>query len=223
MRKLLNILRSRLRRYQQKKYEKSLTESLSVNGINIFERFHLAMESVQCDYWLAFGTLLGAIRDNNFISYDTDIDVGVSIDTDFDKVESALRQFGFKKMRKIELYTTGNCQERGFELTFIQDNILIDIFVFDKIPGTNRIYTHTCLWDNDHFQYLSTVLRVITPFTGISKYNFLGIDVNVPSNYDEYLKAYYGEEYNKPDSNWTPRMSPAVEVVKDAIGILIPY
>ena len=101
MRKLLNILRSRLRRYQQKKYEKSLTESLSVNGINIFEKFHLAMESVQCDYWLAFGTLLGAIRDNNFISYDTDIDVGVSIDTDFDKVESALRQFGFKNMRKI--------------------------------------------------------------------------------------------------------------------------
>lgn len=41
-------------------------------------------------------------------------------------------------MRKIELYTTGNCQERGFELTFIQDNILIDIFVFDKIPGTNQ-------------------------------------------------------------------------------------
>ena len=31
------------------------------------------------DYWLDFGTCLGAYRDNDFISHDTDIDISICV------------------------------------------------------------------------------------------------------------------------------------------------
>ena len=221
--KLLRDIWHFVNRLRRNKYEKLLNRTLHSNGVKVLDNFHNAMLAIDCKYWLVFGSLLGAVRDKGFISNDTDIDVGVLIDNDFDKMDEALHKYGFSKVRKIEIYTTGSCQERGFELTYTQNNVLIDIFVFDKIADPNVIYTHTCLWDNAHFRYLSTVFRVVTSFNGVILYNFQGIQVYIPENYREVLQSYYGSNYEIPDPNWKPTMSPSVEVVKNAIGILDAY
>ncbi|MEI3461411.1 MAG: LicD family protein [Bacteroides eggerthii] len=219
LRRLINIITQ----YRRKKYEKKLNRVLQVNGIEVLGRFHQAMKSINCEYWLAFGTLLGAIRDKKLISFDTDIDVGVLSNNDFDQIDITLRKFGFEKVRRIEIFTKGNSNERGFELTYTQNGVLIDIFVFDQVFGTNHIYTHTCLWNNTHFRYLSTVLRVTVPFEGTTMYTFQNILVCIPKNYKEYLQSYYGMNYDTPDPHWEPTMSNSVEVVLDAIGILDEY
>lgn len=219
LRKLINIVSQ----YRRREYEKKLTKTLQLNGIEVLGKFHQAMTAINCEYWLAFGTLLGAIRDKKLISFDTDIDVGVLSNSDFEKIDIAMQKYGFEKVRKIEIFTKGNCNERGFELTYTQKGVLIDIFVFDKIFGTNQIYTHTCLWDNTHFRYLSTVLRATMPFEGTVMYTFQNIVVCIPKNYKEYLQSYYGVNYETPDPYWEPTMSDSVEVVSDAIGVLDEY
>jgi hypothetical protein len=59
------------------------------------------LESNHVDYWLMYGTLLGAVRDKDFIEYDSDTDIGLwheSIET-FDVVIRQLMEKGFTLIR----------------------------------------------------------------------------------------------------------------------------
>src|SRR5690554_4224647 len=53
---------------------------LHKNGKRVLIEFDKACEKAGVTYWLEFGTLLGAVRDKNFISHDLDIDTGMYLD-----------------------------------------------------------------------------------------------------------------------------------------------
>ena len=54
-------------------------------------------------YWLCYGTLLGAIRENDIISYDYDFDLGCLI-TDYDRILAFNKYKHFDSMFKIILF-----------------------------------------------------------------------------------------------------------------------
>jgi phosphorylcholine metabolism protein LicD len=65
------------------------------------------LEANNVPYWLMYGTLLGAVRDNDFIEYDSDTDLGLfheSIES-FDIVIKELMEMGFTLIR------TARCDE----------------------------------------------------------------------------------------------------------------
>ena len=67
----------------------------------------LALDSVfrglSIPYWLDFGTLLGAVREKDFIQHDLDIDVGMWLLDRTPLLQKSLEEAGFRKIRDINI------------------------------------------------------------------------------------------------------------------------
>lgn len=207
-------------KYKNKKYRKLRNINFQDKAVKVFSQFCEALNEANIEYWLTFGTLLGAIREKGFISHDLDIDVAVFSDVDFEIMHEKLIRKGFKLSRKIEIYTN-NASEVGFEKNYTKDSVSIDIFVFHK--GEEYIvYTHDFL-DSTTIGGLTiynVVRRLTLPLNGFIDYTFLNNKVLIPQNYPEYLSAHYGSDYMIPNPKWTTRTSPIAKVIDGAIGII---
>lgn len=118
-----------------------------------------------------FGSLLGIIRDNDFITWDEDIDLCI-LKEEEKKLEDALwslRENGFELVRyeRIGLYS------------FMREGEYIDIYVLQDIGGGIRNCGVDFLFEED--------------FTDIIKHDFKGITVNIPRNYERHLEFLYGD------------------------------
>lgn len=71
---------------------------LQLADIKLLKIFHKVCEKHGLDYWLDYGTLLGAVRHGDFIPWDDDLDIGMPRE-DYDKVgdvlELELSKYGF--------------------------------------------------------------------------------------------------------------------------------
>ena len=143
------------------------------------------------EFFLMAGTLLGCIRNHDFISHDGDIDIGIFYDNfNIDIINK------IKESKKFTLTHILGKIENSYEMKFTHiNNISIDIFLNYKI--INNYYYCTsffgicdlkkegyCKWGN-------TIENLISiPFKGN---NFL-----VPSNFEEYLEECYGNDWRIP-------------------------
>jgi len=80
------------------------------NAKFMLEEVRKILISNSIKYWLDCGTLLGAVRDNKFIPWDSDIDIGVFLE-DFLDVYNAFNKlpsdFQIKKISNISLINSG--------------------------------------------------------------------------------------------------------------------
>lgn len=202
------------------KYKKKRIKNFHLSASLIFTEFCDALNDANVEFWLTFGTLLGAIREKTFIAHDMDIDVAAFSDSDFDLVHKKLTEKGFVLSREIVIYTN-NASEIGMEKTYTKKNVSIDIFIFHKIDDKS-VYTHDFLGGVEigNLRIYKTVRTLTLPFTGLVDYNFLNNKVSIPINYQEYLSAHYGNDYMIPNPQWTTITSPAAKIIKGAIGIV---
>ena len=133
------------------------------------------------DYWLECGTLLGAIRNNDFIHNDTDIDISI-YEKDSDKLEELINkddEEGLKIVRKSP-YSLKLKKYKGKETSNnIKNEPYIDIYMSPYKPLI-------CKYKFKDFTY-----------------NIPGKDIN---DTKEYLKIMYGNceipsDYHAPGRN----------------------
>ena len=93
------------------------------------------------DYWLDFGTLIGAVRHNGFIPWDDDVDVGM-IRKDIDKLEKVMENCDtFIKLDKYYCIDRDTCNI--VRIVFKEENIkvFVDIFVYDFVNSNDPAAT----------------------------------------------------------------------------------
>ena len=118
-------------------------------AIEIFTSFKSFCEQKDLKYYLACGTLIGAIRHNGFIPWDDDIDVWVPR-KDFDRLCSLFPEWG----EKNNLYINCPSQTKGYDRAFAQiclanthlqmhgyksaynEGYFIDVFPIDGLPAS---------------------------------------------------------------------------------------
>lgn len=134
------------------------------------------LDRQQIPFLLIAGTLLGAVREGDFIAHDEDIDLAFLAE-DKQRVLDALPamlEAGFAIARY---------NRRGV-LSVIRQGEYIDLYFFRQI-GDNR---RSC----DGWVVLEPFLTEVLPF------RFKGVDFLVPNAYHDYLVSEYGVDWRTP-------------------------
>lgn len=151
-----------------------------------------------------FGTLLGIIRDNDFIEWDEDVDLMVLNENKEELLESFwdMREIGFEFIRQDRCYHT---------LSVMRNGEYIDFNIMDKISPEIRTDYGGGFFFEKHL-------------TELIEWEFKGIKVLIPKDYEEYLSFMYGEwripvRYIQPDlSPWIKRK----RQIKHRLKLLLP-
>ena len=175
---------------------------LRQTGTELIQQLELALKSYSDDlvFFADYGTLLGAIRDHGFISWDLDIDYGVITPVDFDKaqLEKHLLNYDFHKIREFQYL--GEIKEQ----TYTYKNLGIDLF-YKTDDGVHSVAYG--FYKKPNFRYhLSTDHHVrkveYISVAGTCEIPFLGAKITVPANAEAYLESVYSKNWKIPDPEW---------------------
>lgn len=166
------------------------------------------LEEAGIPYVLEAGTLLGIVRENRLLPWDTDIDITITrlYENKLQAVRSKFWKAGYRtRMRKfkrdVDFFKKGTnrilrIQTRKFY--FLKDFSLLDIFIKDPIDDE---YYWTVAEKNPVLK--SVPKRFYDERTQIE---FNGRKYWVPKDYEGYLECHYGD-WRTPVIKWDFRTS----------------
>ena len=137
----------------------------------------LYMDKIDINWGPAFGTLIGIVRNDDFQSWKPVFELYILKEDEerFKDILWLMIEVGFRLVRY---------ERRGLYI-LERNNEYIKIFVLHKISSDVR---HTGGSDFIHEKYLQNTI----------KWDFKGIQLNVPIEVDEYLSFQYGEDWTIP-------------------------
>lgn len=150
-------------------------------------------------FWLEFGTLLGLIRDGQFIEWDGDIDIGILFEHFNPAVIPALKEIGLRVFREThweaqwQLDILGQDAKGEICQLGIRDsqnliNLGIEIYHKSKVDQ-NRYYC-----SNPH-----RMLRMPEDLIRFTKQvQFYDLKVLIPERAEEFLGYMYGPTWHTP-------------------------
>lgn len=153
-------------------------------------------------YWLNYGTLLGAYRDHAFIKHDYDLDIGMWW-KDRRVVKDLFINNGFRLV--VEFRIGDWDQPENVEYRFEYAGAFIDVD-FYTINEEQMAYTFNPAF-KEGYDYSKTrvchpiiVEKINNPIRGLKQIDFIGGKFWIPSNAEEYLIYNYGEGWKTPVS-----------------------
>lgn len=152
----------------------------SINKDRMIENLQvlsLYLDKIGINWGPAFGTLIGIIRNNNFLPWNPIFDIYILKEDEerFKDVLWLLKDEDFELVR----------HERRGLYYLRRNNEYIKIFVLYKICSNIR---YTGGSDFIHEKYIQNTV----------KWNFKGLEMNVPEDLDEYLTFQYGKNWIVP-------------------------
>lgn len=160
--------------------------------------FSKIMSNLNIRYWLDYGTLLGVVRDNDLIPWDSDLDFCI-LD---DNKSYFINSFSFISEHisstigcdvKIELIKGVECEHSRVFISCNRDNVILDIDVFIKFNFSDFV----CLEVMDRVERYDAEHYVTVDFLNVK-----GIYLPVPNKYDQYLTRVYGS-WCVANKEWT--------------------
>lgn len=179
------------------KYDKAKgIRILQQHGTDVLNTLHRVFSTANIPYWLEFGTLLGAVREHDFISTDDDIDIGVFY-SDVSKIQETLLATGFKLVREFKV----GDGSLGFEQTYFFHGVPVDIF-FNHRKNSKELCFHSFTFVVGDDRNLCNVEEVTIPYSGFMAFDFKGIKVTIPRDYELHLGLHYGEDFMVPNPSF---------------------
>lgn len=187
-------------------FEKSQRNKFLKNGTSVLQRFDKCCEENDIRYALAFGTLLGAVREKGFIKHDLDIDVYVWGEQYSPKIASALESYGFNLIHSFWVEDGSIGREETYEC----DGVAIDIFYLftdnGKYPYCCDFTTiNKCPTFNESMKKYGSIKarRIELPIVKERiRVPFETIELYIPKNAHEILQFRYGDDYMIPNPSW---------------------
>ena len=193
---------------------KDLRSGFAEHGLKTLEHFDKVLVKYGYTYSLAFGTMLGAVREHGFIKHDADIDVFMWIEDRDDRFLDILKKEGFKL---THTYSVEN-GKFGQEDTIEYNEVQIDIFyIYPAVEGQEYSYCcdfvvfEDCLTRKQSIKKHGGLLprRIEIPIVKeFVKIQFETLTLPVIKNAHEFLSFRYGKDYMTPNPNWVNGQNP---------------
>jgi phosphorylcholine metabolism protein LicD len=167
--------------------------------------FNAICKEHNIDFWLDYGTLLGAVRHNGFIPWDDDIDIGM-LRSDFELFNEIASQELPENVFYQTPYSDVNynpfwveAKLRSKEYLYVDDKeykwqngLMVDINVYDKVKGQDAIVCNFVKLDNKYHLKINEIEL-------LDELMFEGNYFPVPLGYHSYLTRIYGDYMQMPD------------------------
>lgn len=164
--------------------------------LNVFKKFDVPI-------YLAYGALLGAVREKDFIKWDDDVDLEVTKPIDFKTrklIGRTLRDLGFKT-QPIAIYMFGEMEplEEGYNgdensgLIAMERNFKFSIFFY-----TEKENHYICIPKRGTHHIISIPTRFYSKPSNVKLHGELFI---TPGPINEYLTFVYGSNWKTPIEN----------------------
>ncbi len=175
---------------------KKRNKAIKEYGYDLLNEVCVSLKNSKIVFFCAYGTLLGFIRENGFIPYDLDIDMGVLETDDFtwNKLDNILKETGLKLKHQFKL-DDGTITER----TYYKGNATIDFFLHKKRGKEMVAYIYDQEENDENFFVRESVVPLADKIVFENKNNVV---VPIMTNYNNYLTAVYGEDWRTPNPNF---------------------
>lgn len=151
-----------------------------LNNVELLKEFKRICDKHNIEYWLDYGSLLGAQRHGGFVPWDDDLDVSMDKEN-LDKFKNIVDE-EINPKYKFKFYIT--CYNR---LLFSEDNgAFIDIYEYSSNNSRYRLNDDKPGFLSDIY---STPYNILFPLKSIK---FEDTYVKCPNDIDTYLRIKYG-------------------------------
>jgi len=193
------------------------------NADSVLVRVDEVFTELGIEYWLGFGTLLGAYRNGDFLQHDEDLDFGAYLNDYSSNIETVFNKYGFKKIKDFIIDDGKYGREETYEYLGVQ----IDVFYFTRKTDT-KVYYHDFMpisgksRDKTIEELGGLIPRELTlALENIGSINFRGKEYPVPIPTDRHLADRYGEDFMVENKSWSlgKEKNPNIKILTDKIGI----
>lgn len=150
----------------------------------------LYLDKIDINWGPAFGTLIGVVRNEDFQPWKPVFDIYILKEDEerFKDILWLLKEEGFEVAR----------YERRGRYYLVRKGEYIKVFVLTKVCSDVR---HTGSSDFIHEKYIQNTV----------KWEFKGIQLNVPAEVDEYLEFQYGKDWTVPKQTVKYSTNPLIQ------------
>lgn len=157
------------------------------------------LDKAKIKWWVSHGTMLGFYRENNFIAWDDDADIGLDM-RDRQKIYPVIeeaKKLGFfvpPEAIKDTIQLPHLCPY--YDTVFIKDGEKIEGWWYDRKSNKNEQY-----YIYDEFRCGNILKHPAKYYDEIKTMKVRGVEFPIPNHIEDWLVMMYGEGWNKPDKN----------------------
>ena len=176
---------------------------LQRSGIDVLYKLHKILSENKIRYYLDYGTLLGIVREGDFIKHDDDIDLTVAdMKADAKHILKILLSSGFKFIHALTV------KGRIVEFSISFNKLSVDFFFYLPVPEVGKVGECDVYFDRNAKYNSSNQNNYRIWFFPddimVKVIQFKGIDVYIPEYPENILQLEYGHGWNVPIKNWKP-------------------